>query len=536
MIRAARTGKTTPVLTLEQAAELIPDEATVTVSSSSALGCPDAMLRAIGERFANSGHPRNITSVNPIAAGDMYGVKGIDHIASHGLLARVIAGSYPSGPSSMEPPLIWQRIIGDDIDAWNLPSGVLYQMHRAGATGQPGVFTTVGLGTFIDPRNEGGAITASTPRDLVRVTEIDGKEYLHFPPIKPDVAIIRATTADEHGNLTTEHEGSPLGALDQAYAAHNNGGVVIAQVKRVVKAGTIPPQHVRVPGILVDAIVLAPEQTQTTQTGYDPALSGEIFAPEGHVDPVEYGLEKIIARRAARELQTGWIVNLGFGISAGVPRILAEEGCADDVTWAIEQGPVGGFPLTGFAFGCALNPDAIMQSADQFTLLQGGGINAALLSFLEIDAEGNVNVSYLPSRPHVTAGVGGFADIVNGSPKIVFAGYFTAGKKDIGLSEQGLDIRQDGTVPKLTEKVARITFSGKQALAQGKQITYVTERAVMELRPEGVTVVEIAPGVDLQRDILDQAAFPLRVADDLRPMDLDLFADTLMGLALGSDK
>jgi propionate CoA-transferase len=533
MTRSPRTGKTTPVLTLAEAAELIPSDATVTVSSSSALGCPDAMLRAIGERFEATGEPQNITSVHPIAAGDMYGVKGIDHIARKGLLSRVIAGSYPSGPSSMEPPLIWQRIIGDDIDAWNLPSGVLFQMHRAGATGQPGVMTTVGLGTFIDPRNEGGAITPSTPNDLVRVTTIDDVEYLHFPPIKPDVAIIRATTADEHGNLTYEHEGSPLGALDQAYAAHNNGGVVIAQVKRIVKAGTIPPQHVRVPGILVDAIVLAPDQTQTTQTQYDPAISGEIFAPEGHVDALDFGLEKVIARRAAQELQTGWIVNLGFGISAGVPRILAEEGCADDVTWAIEQGPVGGFPLTGFAFGCALNPDAIMQSADQFTLLQGGGIDAALLSFLEIDADGNVNVSYLPSRPHVTAGVGGFADIVNGAPKLVFAGYFTAGKKDIGLSAEGLCIRQDGNVAKLTENVARISFSGKQALAQGKQVTYVTERAVMELRAEGVTVVEIAPGVDLQKDVLDQAAFPLLVADDLRVMDRALFEDAPLGLTLG---
>jgi propionate CoA-transferase len=534
MSNLARRGKLTPVLTLDDAAGLIDDDSTVTVSSSSALGCPDAMLAAIGERFERTGSPRNLTSVHPIAAGDMYGVKGIDHIARRGLLSRVIAGSYPSGPSSMEPPLIWQRITGNDIEAWNLPSGVLFQMHRAGATGQPGVMTTVGLGTFIDPRLEGGALNEGTPTDLVRVTAIDGVEYLHFPPIKPDVAIIRATTADEHGNLTYEHEGSPLGALDQAYAAHNNGGVVIAQVKRLVKSGTIPPQQVRVPGILVDAIVLAPEQLQTTETSYDPALSGEVFAPDDHIEPLGFGLEKVIARRAATELRDGWIVNLGFGISAGVPRVLAEEGRQEDVTWVIEQGPVGGFPLTGFAFGCALNPDAIMQSADQFTLLQGGGLDAAILSFLEIDAEGNVNVSHLPSRPHVTAGVGGFADIVNGSPKLVFAGYFTAGKKDIDVTDGGIEIHVDGPVAKLVEHVSRITFSGKQALASGKSVTYVTERAVMELRAEGVTVVEIAPGVDLQRDVLDQAEFPLLVADDLRSMDIRLFHDCLIGLDLGA--
>jgi acyl CoA:acetate/3-ketoacid CoA transferase len=234
------------------------------------------------------------------------------------------------------------------------------------------------------------------------------------------------------------------------------------------------------------------------------------------------------------ELQPGWIVNLGFGVSAGVPRILQEEGLGEAVTWVIEQGPVGGFPLTGFAFGCALNPDAIMQSADQFTLLQGGGIDAAMLSFLEIDRCGNVNVSYLPSRLHVTAGVGGFADIVNGAPKIVFAGYFTAGSKDIVITPTGLDIRSDGKVAKLTQDVARVTFSGSQALAAGKQIIYVTERAVLELRPEGVTVVEIAPGVDLHRDVLAKADFPLLVAEDLKLMDPRLFDPTPMGMHLAA--
>lgn len=532
MIRPTRTSKRAPVLSAAEAVAMIPDYATVTVSSSSAMGCPDVVLQALGELHAQTGYPKALTTVHPIAAGDMYGVKGIDHIAAPTLLKAVIAGSYPSGPSTIEPPLIWQRIVANTVEAWNLPSGVLFQQHRAGATGQPAVVTTVGLDTFIDPRRQGGALNEGTPRDYVEVVRHKDREYLSFPAIRPDVAIIRATTADEHGNLTYEHEGSPLGALDQAYAAHNNGGLVIAQVKRVVKAGTIPPQHVRVPGILVDVVVLAPDQLQTTQTSYDPALSGEIFAPDDRIEPLAFGLEKIIARRAAMELRAGWIVNLGFGISAGVPRVLNEEGHGDSVTWAIEQGPVGGFPLTGFAFGCALNPDAIMQSADQFTLLQGGGIDAALLSFLEIDASGNVNVSYLPSRQHVTAGVGGFADIVNGSPRIVFAGYFTAGTKDIGISAAGLEIRQDGKVSKLPADVARVTFSGQQALAAGKKVIYVTERAVMELRPEGLTVTEIAPGVDLARDVLGRAGFALRVSDEFKLMDAALFDPHPIGLDL----
>ncbi len=536
MIRPRRTSKAVAVLSAAQAVALIPDYATVTVSSSSALGCPDAVLKALGEVHRQTGSPKDLTTVHPIAAGDMYGVQGIDHIAAPTLLKAVIAGSYPSGPSHMEPPLIWRRITDNNVEAWNLPSGVLYQQHRAGATGQPAVITTVGLDTFIDPRREGGALNDGTPRDYVEVVRLKGREYLSFPAIKPDVAIIRATTADEHGNLTYEHEGSPLGALDQAYAAHNNGGLVIAQVKRIVKAGTIPPQSVRVPGILVDVVVLAPDQLQTTQTVYDPALSGEIFAPDERIELLEFGLEKVIARRAAMELRPGWIVNLGFGISAGVPRVLNEEGHGDAVTWVIEQGPVGGFPLTGFAFGCALNPDAIVPSADQFTLLQGGGIDAALLSFLEIDCGGNVNVSYLPSRPHVTAGVGGFADIVNGSPRIVFAGHFTVGAKDIGISPAGLEIRTDGKTSKLAADVARVTFSGKQALAAGKKVVYVTERAVMELRPEGVTVTEIAPGVDLGRDVLGRAGFPLRVSDELKLMDAALFDPRPMGLALSQDE
>lgn len=533
MTRPVRTSKRVTVLSAAEAVALIQDNDIVTVSSSSGLGCPDAVLQALGERHAETGSPRDLTSIHPIAAGDMYGIKGIDHIAAPTLLKSVIAGSYPSGPSSMEPPLIWQRIAGDSIQAWNLPSGVIFQQHRAGATGQPAVVTTVGLDTFVDPRREGGALNSGTRSDYVQVVEVNGQEYLSFPPIEPNVAILRATTADEHGNLSFEHEGAPLGGLDQAYATHNNGGLVIAQVKRLAKAGTIPPQTVRVPGILVDVVVLAPDQMQTTQTQYDPALSGELFAPDDHIEPLAFGVEKIIGRRAAMELRPGWIVNLGFGISAGVPRIMAEAGLGDALTWVLEQGPVGGFPLTGFAFGCALNPDAIVQSTDQFTLLQGGGIDAALLSFLEIDQHGNVNVSHLPSCPHVTAGVGGFADIINGTPRVVFTGNFTAGSRDIETSALGLDIRRDGKIAKLVTHVSRVTFSGKQALAAGKHVLYVTERAVMELRAEGVTVVEIAPGVDLERDVLGQAAFPLQVADDLKLMDAALFRTDPMSLELG---
>lgn len=512
-----------PVLTPLQAAALIPDGATVSISSSSALGCPDAVLAGIGQAHAEYGRPAGLTVISPIAAGDMYGVRGIDHLAVPGLLTRVISGSYPSGPSGAQPPGIWRMIEAEQVEAYNLPSGVLYQMHRAGAAGHPGVFSHVGLDTFVDPRREGGRMNQATTEDIVGVREIEGQEYLFYPPARPDVTILRATTADEHGNLTFEHEGSTLGALDLAYAAHNHGGVVIAQVKRLAQAGSLSAQAVRVPGTLIDAVVLAPDQLQTTETLYDPALSGRLRRPLNVLEPLEFSPETVMARRAAAELADGAVVNLGFGISALVPRVLVEQGRADAVSWVIEQGAVGGVPLTGFAFGCALNPSALMSSADQFTLLQGGGFDHALLSFLQIDREGNVNVHHLPGRRHVTAGVGGFADITSRAPAIMFIGAFNAGRRDIGIEDGALRIRAEGSVPKIVERVSSVTFSGPRALAQGRRVRYITERCVLELRSGGLTVVELAPGVDLRRDVLDQIPFEIAVGDDLATMDPALF-------------
>lgn len=522
-----------PVISAAEAAALVPDGAVVSVSSSSGLGCPDTVLRALGERFGATGAPRGLTTLHPIAAGDMYGIKGIDHLAQPGLLDRVFAGSYPSGSSSLEPPLIRKLIEAGEVQAYNLPSGVLFQMHRSAATGQPGVLTTVGLDTFVDPRREGGRMNAATPQ-FVRVEQFDGREWLFYPAIGVDVAVIRATTADEHGNLTMEDEGSPLGALDQALAARAHGGLVIAQVKRIAEAGSLPAQQVRVPGILVDRIVVDTEQMQTTQTPFDPALAGALRRPLTQVEPAGFGPEKVIARRAAMELTRDAVVNLGFGISALVPRVLLEEGCHTDVTWVIEQGAVGGFPLTGFAFGCALNPEAILASADQFTYLQSGAFDTSMLSFLEIDAEGNVNVSALPDRSHITAGVGGFADITANARHLVFSGYFTAGRNDLAIEDGALRIRRDGAAAKFVDTVQQVTFSGRRALAEGRRITVVTERCVMKLLPEGLTVTEIAPGVDVQRDVVERAGFPLAVSPRLTVMDARLFRPEPIGLDLAA--
>jgi propionate CoA-transferase len=520
------------VISADEAARLIPDGAVVTVSSSSGLGCPEATLAAIGRRFDAEGHPRNITTLHPIAAGDMWGIAGIDHLAKDGCLARILAGSYPSGPSKAEPPKIWRMITDNRVPAYNIPSGILFDMHREAAAKRPGVLTKIGMDTFVDPAREGCAMNAKAASEpVVSKVQFAGDEWLFFPSIIPNVAIIRATTADERGNLSYEHEGGYLGPLDQALAVRNNGGIVIAQVKRLAKAGTQKPQHVLVPGILVDAIVVAPDQMQTTQTIYEPAISGEIFRPLSSFETPEFGVGKVIARRVAQELRQGDAVNIGFGISANVPRILIEEGQHGAVTWVIEQGAVGGVPLLDFQFGCASNAEAIMPSPYQFTYFQGAGFDCSLLSFLEIDRDGSVNVSKLGARPHVTAGAGGFVDITARAKKIVFSGYFTAGA-GLAITDAALAIEKEGKVKKLVEKVEQVSFSGARAKAQGQDIVYVTERCVMRLMREGVTVVEIAPGVDLKRDILEQANFPLRVAADLKTMDRALFRPELIGLDL----
>jgi len=516
----------------EAAAARIPDGAVVTVSSSSALGCPDKVLEAIGNRFRAEGHPKNLTTLHPIAAGDMYGVKGMEHLAQDGLLSRVIAGSYPSGSSNLPMPEIWKMIVEDRIEAYNVPSGILFDMHRDVAARRPGVFTKVGLQTFVDPVREGCAMNAKgAAHPIVRRVDLEGEVWLHFPNIAPDVCILRATTADENGNLTYEHEGAYLGGLDQAIAARNHGGLVIAQVKRMTAAGSLRPHDVRVPGHLIDLIVLDPDQRQTTETPYDPAISGEVMRPWSSFKLAEHGIEKVIARRAAMELKRGMTANLGFGISAMVPRILLEEGHAQEVTWAIEQGAVGGMPLTGFAFGCASNADAFMPSPNQFTYFQGGGFDMSFLSFLEVDREGNVNVSKLGKKPYLTAGCGGFVDITAHAKKIVFSGWFEAGA-DIALTPEGVKVQKPGKFTKMVDQVEHVTYSGARGRELGQDVLYITERCVMRATKDGLVAVEIMPGIEAERDIVTASQGRVRIAPEAKVMPLSLLAEGPMGLTL----
>jgi acyl CoA:acetate/3-ketoacid CoA transferase len=517
------------VVAPSEAVGRIADKAVITVSSSSALGCPDLVLKALGDRFRAEGHPRGITTLHPIAAGDMYGVKGMDWIAQDGLLARVLAGSYPSGPSNLPMPEIWKMIVEDRVAAYNVPSGIMFDMHRESAARRPGVLTKVGMDTFADAVREGCAMNpraAAAP--VVARVEFGGETWLHFPNIAPDVCILRATTADEWGNLTYEHEGAYLGGLEQAIATRNNGGLVIAQISRVTAKGSLRPHDVRVPGHLVDLLVLDPDQRQTTETRYDPAISGQIMRPWSSFTLAEHGVEKVIARRAAMELKGGMTANLGFGISAMVPRILLEEGHPDAVTWAIEQGAVGGMPLTGFAFGCASNADAYVPSPQQFIYFQGGGFDMSFLSFLEIDVEGNVNVSKLGKKPYLTAGCGGFVDITAHAKKIVFSGWFEAGA-EVAVTARGLSVVKPGKFPKMVDRVEHVTFSGNRARAQGQEVLYVTERCVIRLTDAGLVATEIMPGIDPERDIVAASVGRVSLAANASVMPLALLGEGPMG-------
>jgi acyl CoA:acetate/3-ketoacid CoA transferase len=515
--------------TAANAAARIPDGAIVTVSSSSALGCPDLVLQAIGERFDTEGHPKGLTTIHPIAAGDMYGVKGVDHIAKDGLLTRILGGSFPSGPSSMPMPKIWKMVVENRVAAYNVPSGILFDMNRDAAARRPGVLTKVGLETFVDPAREGCAMNAAgAAQPIVARVEFGNETWLHFPNIVPNVAIIRATTADEHGNLTYEHEGAYLGGLEQAICVRNHGGLVIAQVSRMTKRGSLRPHDVRVPGHLVDLVVIDANQKQTCDTRYDPAISGQIMRPWDSFTLAEHGVEKIIARRAAMELRPGMTANLGFGISAMVPRILLEEGHPEAVTWVIEQGAVGGMPLTGFAFGCASNADAFVPSPQQFIYFQGGGFDVSFLSFMEVDREGNVNVSKLAKKPYLTAGCGGFVDITSGAQKIVFSGWFEAGAQ-IDLTVEGIKVTTPGKFTKMVEAVEHVTFSGKRARQLGQEVLYITERCVIRLDDAGLIATEIMPGIDPARDIVAASGGRVRIAPNAVTLPLSLLADAPMG-------
>lgn len=429
-----------------------------------------------------------------------------------------------------ESPKLAEMAENEEIEAYNFPQGVMAQLFRAAAAGQPGLLTKVGIGTFLDPRLQGGRLNTRTTQELIKVIVIDGTEWLFYPAIRPDVAIIRATTADTDGYLSMEDEISYLDVLAIAQAAHNNGGIVIAQVRQVVKAGSLHPRSIRVPGYLVDVVVEVPDQPQLYNGSIDRFLSGDYIKPTSNelVSPLDQ--RKIVARRALFEVSPGDVCNVGVGIPDGVGPVAQEEGVSQDFTLTVEHGTCGGISLKGIYFGASLNMRAMIDMPSQFDFYHGGGLDVAFLSFAEVDQFGNVNVHKFNGK---LMGTGGFVDICQSTPRVVFMGTLSTGGLRIQVDEGSLKISNEGRYRKFVEHCQEITFNAQNAFAQGQKVLYVTERAVFGLLSGGIEIVEIAPGLDLERDLLSQMNFRPKISPDLKIMDRRIFLDATMDLVSG---
>ncbi|MBB3042886.1 acyl CoA:acetate/3-ketoacid CoA transferase [Nocardioides soli] len=482
---------------------------------------PDLLLRTLGDAYRENGAPAGLTLVHTTGIGDREG-GGMDHLAQPGLAKRIIAGNWGMAPRMSE------MVIENQFEAYNFPQGVMAQLFREIAGGRPGLVTHVGLGTFCDPRLEGGRLNDVTTEELVEVVELGGKEWLFYPAIDIDVCLIRGTTADERGNISLEQEGARLEMLSIAQATRNSGGLVIAQVKQVAEGGSLDPRSVVVPGICVDVVVVHKDQRQLVTHDFNPAFSGAVKAALSHLEPFPLDQRKVVARRALAEIRDGDVVNLGVGIADGVAAVAAEEGWSDHFTLTIEQGLVGGVPARGVIFGVATNPVAVLDQPYQFDFYDGGGLDITFLGFAQIDTAGNVNVSKFNKR---VVGTGGFVNISQNASTVVFCGTFNAGGLRAVPGAGTLAIESEGRHRKFVDQVEQVTFSAEQARLRGQRVLYVTERAVFELGAAGLVLVETAPGVDVDRDVLEQLPGPIEVAADLREMDAALFTDVALGAA-----
>ncbi len=522
----------------------IKDNSVVAISGFNMPLTPEYLIQGLYQLYRTTGHPRNLFIVSDTFPGSPG--RGLDWLAerlykdygeSQDFLRGMLVAYY--GWSKWLQKMAERNL----FEAYTWPICVLASWFRDVASGKPGTISRVGLGTFLDPRQDGGALNdIAKERRTARteVVEVDGKEYLMYKAPQPDAALIRGSRADDYGNISLDEEGvlGPVLQIAQAAKAKGRKGLVIAQILYPVRSGTIEPKKVVVPGPIVDYIVQAPQDKhwQSASIQYDPRISGQVLVPQEYLDikPVPMSTRKVIARRVLLEMleivkEKGQyvIVNLGVGIPSLVSSIAAEEGVSELVISTVESGPWGGIPLTGPDFGVAISPRALIPLSEQFVFYEGGIIDVASLGFLQVDRRGNVNASILPGR---LTGPGGFPCISTGAPRIYFAGHFTAGKQDIRVTQDGLQIVKDGDVVKFVRRVYKVLYCPCTGEEEGREHLYITERAVFRLRNGTLELVEVAPGVDVEKDILSKMEFKPKVARNLRIMDKRIFSPTRMGI------
>ncbi len=513
------------IVTADEAVSAIRDGATIATGGFVGTGFPEEIAIALESWFLKHQRPRDLTLVYAAGQGDGK-ERGLNHLGHAGLVKRVIGGHWGLVPK------LQKLAMENRIEAYNLPQGVISHLYRDIAARKPRMISAVGLGTFVDPRLGGGKINAATTEEIVELIHFDGQEYMAYRTFPIHVAILRGTTADTDGNVTMEKEALTLDSLAMATAAHNSGGIVIVQVERIADKGTLNARQIKIPGILVDYVVVSQPDNhwQTFGDCYNPARSCEIRMPLKSLPPMSMSARKIIARRAAFELRPGGIVNLGIGMPEGVSNVANEEGVLQHLTLTAEPGVIGGLPEGGLNFGSAINTDVLIDQNAQFDFYDGGGLELAFLGLAQADRQGNLNVSKFGPR---LAGAGGFINISQNAQKVVFVGTFTAGKLVVEADQGHLKIVQDGASIKFVDQVEHVTFSGAYAMKKQQRVLYVTERCVFELTPAGMELVEIAPGVNLQQDILSRMDFTPVIREPLQLMDARIFRPEPMGLIGG---